>query len=115
MLPFPSTLNIKLLGIGLTAALVAMVVIGQRVKLAEAKNEIAELRASMIGCQTAVEVQALAAKADSERLNAMASEAATAARNTLTRGRHEKRASVAPGTGSETMNKWLDAALPAQQ
>lgn len=114
MLPFPSTFNIKLLGVGLLAALVAMVVVGQRIKLAAAKNEIAELQSAMIGCQTAVEVQAMAAKADSERLNAMASEAANAARNTLTRGRQEKRASVVPGAGSAEMNKWLDVAIPSQ-
>lgn len=108
MLLSPFTLSTKVYIVAACAAVVAMVVVGQRLKIAEARAEIAELKATIAGYQAAVEIQAQAAKADSERLNRMAAEASNAARASLTRGRQEKRASIVPGTGSEVMNKWLD-------
>ena len=112
MLPFLMSSNTKVIFYGIIAAVISMVVVGQRLKLADARAEIAEHKATIAGCQTAVEVQASAARMDAERLNALASGAANAARGTLARGRQEKRASVAPGAGSEVMNRWLDTTVP---
>lgn len=108
----PMVPNVKFILIAVVVTMVAMGVIGSVIRLEEARDEAKELRTSLAGCQTAVEVQSIAAKADSERINTIAVVAAEAARGTLARSRQERRAVNVPGAGDGAMNKWLDQALP---